>query len=72
MTDSTVDEENHGVREMKEKYETLIEKLNKLANLSPPPQPCIASHVNQQLSQNTCNSAAPRVPPHCSKCHHPV
>ena len=61
MTDSTGDEENHGVimREMeKEKYENLIEKLNnELANLSPPPQPCIASHINQRLSQNTsCNS----------------
>ena len=37
-----------GVREMvKEEYENLIEKLNnELVNLSPPPQPCIASHVN--------------------------
>ena len=49
MTDSTGDEENHGVREMeREEYENLIEKLNnKLANLSPPPQPCVASYVNQ-------------------------
>ena len=48
MTDGTGDEENHGVREMvKEEYENLIEKLNnELVNLSPPPQPCIASHVN--------------------------
>ena len=75
MTDSTGDEENHGVREMeKEEYENLIEKLNnELANLSPPPQPCIASRVNQRLSQNTlCNSTGPRAPPRCSKCHHPV
>ena len=38
MTDSTGDEENHGVREIgKEQYENLIEKLNnELANLSPP------------------------------------
>ena len=52
----------------------LIEKLNnELANLSPPPQPCIASHVNQRLSQNTsCNSTGPRAPPHSSKYHHPV
>lgn len=64
MTDSTVDEENHGVREMKEKYENLIEKLNKLANLSPPPQPCIASHVNQQLSQNTHVIQQPLGPHH--------
>ena len=37
-----------GVREMvKEEYENLIEKLNnELVNLSPQPQPCIASHVN--------------------------
>ena len=37
-----------GVREMvKEEYESLIEKLNnELVNLSPPPQPCIASHVD--------------------------
>ena len=75
VTDSTGDEENHGVREMeKEEYENLIEKLNnELANLSPPPQPCLASNANQRPSQNTsCNSTAPRAPPHCSKCHHPV
>ena len=75
MTDSTGDEENHGVREMeREEYENLVEKLNnKLANLSPPPQPRIASYVNQRLSQSTsCNSTGPRAPPHCSKCHHPV
>ena len=75
MTDSTGDEENYGVREMeKEEYENLIEKLNnELANVSPPPQPSIASHVNQRLSQNTsCNSTGPSAPPHCSKCHHPV
>ena len=75
MTDSKGDEENHGVREMeKEEYENLVEKLNnELSNLSPPPQPCIASRVNQRLSQNTsCNSTAPRALPHCSKCHHPV
>ena len=38
MTDSTGDEENHGMREMeKEEYENRIEKLNnELANLSPP------------------------------------
>ena len=37
-----------GVREMvMEEYENLIEKLNnELVNLSPPPQPCIASPVN--------------------------
>ena len=54
MTDSTGDEENHDaiMREMeKEEYENLIEKRNdELANLNPPPQPCIASHVNQRLS----------------------
>ena len=74
MTDSTGDEENLGVREMeKEDYENLIEKLNnELANLSQPPQPCLASNANQRPSQNTsCNSTAPTAPPHCSKCHHP-
>jgi len=63
MTDSTGDEEDHGVSEMeKGEYKNLIEKLNnELANISPPPQPCIASHVNQRLARNTsCNSTVPR------------
>lgn len=34
MIDSIVDEENYGVREMKEKYEILIEKFNKFVNFS--------------------------------------
>ena len=66
MTDNTSDEENHGVREMeREEYENLIEKLNnKLANLSPPPQPCIASYVNQRHSPKALHVIRQALRPH--------